>query len=111
VRDIAATARWLAARERLPVVVVGSGSVGVLGAFAAILEPEIAGVIALEPPSSFMDDGAPVLLNALRVMDVPEVLGLVAPRRLAIRGGSETVRKKVVDYYQAAGAAELLDVQ
>jgi dienelactone hydrolase len=111
VRDIAATARWLAARERLPVVVVGSGSVGVLGAFAAILEPEIAGVIALEPPSSFMDDGAPVLLNALRVMDVPEVLGLVAPRRLAIRGGSETGRKKVVDYYQAAGAAELLDVQ
>src|SRR5690606_4781934 len=80
VRDVIASARWLASRLGVPVVVVGAGGSGVLAAFAAGLEPEIAGVVALDPPNTLMDNGAPVLLNALRVLDVPEVFGLIAPR-------------------------------
>lgn len=110
-RDIVASARWLMAKEHLPVVVVGTGASGVLAAFAAVLEPELAGVIAVDPPASLMDRDAPVVLNALRVLDVPELLGMIAPRELILRGGSEPLRAKVRDIYQRADPADRLGLR
>jgi len=66
----------------IPVYVAGEGPGAVLAAYAALLEPEIAGVIAVKPPLSHMDADAPQFLNALRVCDIPEVFGMLAPRPL-----------------------------
>jgi dienelactone hydrolase len=108
--DIAATARYLRLElgNKVPVHVAGQGSAGVLGAYAAILEPDIAGVTLVDPPASHMEPTAPVLLNVLRVCDIPEVLGMVAPRPLTIVGGQEGTTAKVSAEYAAAGAQDRL---
>jgi dienelactone hydrolase len=106
VRDVAAAARYLKAKhgESVPVHVAGPGAAGLIGAYAALLEPDIAGVMVLDPPASHMDDGAPVLLNVLRVLDVPQALGMLAPRPLLVRGGDASLRDAVADIYRRAGA-------
>ncbi|MDB5348872.1 MAG: Acetyl xylan esterase [Planctomycetota bacterium] len=108
VRDIAATARYLRAKygEKVPVVVVGEGSAGILGAYAALLEPEIGGVVAINPPDSHMDATAPQLLNVLRVLDIPEALGMLAPGPLVIVRGSRELRERVGSLYETAGASK-----
>jgi dienelactone hydrolase len=112
VRDAIAAARWLNATEGTPVRLVGVGADGVIAALAAALEPEIAEVIAVGPPESLMEEGAPVLLNALRVCDVAEIFGLIAPRPLTIRGWSgKAGRHRVGAIYEAAGASERLAVE
>lgn len=113
VRDVAAVARHLRARygEDVPVVVAGEGAAGLLGAYAALLEPDIAEVVAVDPPPSHMDAGAPQFLNVLRVLDVPEALGLLAPRRLGLRGGARGLRERVGAIYERAGAGDHLDAR
>jgi hypothetical protein len=109
VRDVAATARTLRAwyGPEVPITVVGRGAAGLLGAYAALLEPEIAGVVAIDPPASHMDPGAPELLNVLRVLDVPEALGMLAPRPLSLRGErDEALEERVHDIYARAGAED-----
>ncbi len=82
--DIAATARYLHAKHggKVPVYVAGEGPAGVLAAYAALWEPEIAGVIVSKPPLGHSEADAPPLLNVLRVCDIPDVLGMLAPARL-----------------------------
>ncbi len=114
VRDVIAAAQNLAVHDghRRTVVLVGEGASGVLAAVAAVLEPSsIGGVIALKPPSSLMDEGAPVLLNALRSLDVTEILGLTAPRPLTIQGGGTSLRERLRTIYGVAGAAEALELK
>ena len=76
VRDIIAAARYLHAKYdgAVPVYVCGEHGAAVLAAYAALWEPEIAGVTAVDPPASHMDAGAPQVLNVLRVCDVPDAL-------------------------------------
>ena len=79
--DIVAAARFL--REKnpdVPLWVAGRGGKGVLAAYAALWEEDIAGVHLREPPAGHMDPAAPQFLNVLRVCDIPEVLGMLAPR-------------------------------
>lgn len=111
--DAAATARYLDQSHggNVPVAVVGRGAAGILGAYAALLEPEIAEVVAVDPPASHMDEGAPQYLNVLRVLDIPEALGLLAPRPLTIRGGQETLTERVGVLYDRADAAGRLDAR
>lgn len=108
--DIIAAARRVRANhgESVPVVVVGSGASGLLAAYAALLEPEIASVRVIDPPSSHMNAEAPRFLNVLRVLDVPEALGSLAPRPLALQGGDAKLRDRVTEIYQRAGAADRL---
>ncbi|MBI4661199.1 MAG: prolyl oligopeptidase family serine peptidase [Verrucomicrobia bacterium] len=105
--DIAASARFL--REKFggkaPVHLLGEGSAAVLAAYGALLEPDIEGVTLLQPPLSHMESSAPALLNVLRVCDVPEVLGMFAPRSLTVRGTPLDSLRKVEAIYRAAGAA------
>ncbi len=50
-----------------------------------------------------MDPTAPVLLNVLRVCDIPEVLGMLAPRPLTIIGSRGMNMTKASAAYAAAG--------
>ncbi len=105
--DVIAVARYLRAKHegKVPVHVVGEGAAGVLAAQAALWEPEIDGVILSKPPLSHMQDGGPQFLNVLRVCDVPEVLGMLAPRPLTIYGTAPEQLDKVAAIYAAAGSS------
>ncbi len=107
--DIIAAARYLHAKHAdIPIYLAGEGPAAVLAAYAALWEPDIAGMIALNPPSSHMDAKAPQFLNALRVCDIPDVFGMLAPRHLVLWGASGETRTKVAHIYAAAGTPEQL---
>jgi dienelactone hydrolase len=111
--DVIAAARHLKAQApgSPPVHVAGTGAAGILAAYAALLEPEIDGVTVVDPPRSHMEASAPQLLNVLRVCDVPESLGMLAPRPLTIVGGNADDVAKVTAIYAAAGAGEKLSAK
>jgi hypothetical protein len=87
--DIIAAARYL--KKTYPnarLELRGEGRGGVLAIYAALLEESIDGIRLGKIPESLMDEGAPALLNALRVCDVPEVLGMLGDRGLTMEGGA-----------------------
>jgi fermentation-respiration switch protein FrsA (DUF1100 family) len=111
VLDVIATARYLRSiHQDIPVIVAGEGSGGILAAYAALYEPDIAGVIAHQPPLTHMDPAAPQFLNILRVADVPQLLGLLAPRPLTIVSDDERVQRTGT-IYNAAGATDRLTIR
>jgi hypothetical protein len=55
-----------------------------------------------------MEPDAPSLLNVLRVCDIPDVLGMLAPRRLVLSGFPEQAARRVQAVYEAAGARDQL---
>jgi hypothetical protein len=111
--DIAATARYLRAlhKEQSPIQLVGESAEAVLAIYAALLESEIAGLILHQPSATHMDDSAPALLNVLRVCDIPEALGMVAPRPVTLIGGQTDWAGKATAIYRAAGATDRLVLQ
>jgi len=111
VRDVIAVARYLkAARAGTEVWVLGHGADAAIAAYAALLDDDISGAILLDPPATHMDPGAPPFLNVLRVCDIPDVLGMLAPRKLVIRSASTDAWAKTQAIYEAAGAAEALAI-
>jgi dienelactone hydrolase len=112
VRDICAEIGWFIDRskqEKLPVNnfrVVGKGQAGILAAYAALFEPSIKEVVVIDPPKSHKD--GPYFLNVLRVLDIPEALGLLAPTPLTIIGGDEKAFERTAEIYRLAGAADKL---
>ena len=107
VRDIAAAACYLRNEhgKDIPICVSGEGIGGVLAAYAALWESDITEVIVNKPPLSHMNDDAPQFLNVLRVCDIGDVLGMIAPRKLTAYGGNSDLLKKVAEIYDAAGAS------
>ena len=103
--DIAAAARLLREQHagKVAVHVAGEGAAGVLAAYAALWEPDIAGAVLRNPPLDHMLAEAPQFLNILRVCNVPDVLGMLAPRPLTIHGLDAAAVKKVAAIYAAAG--------
>ncbi len=108
--DVAATARFLHSEYQgdLPVVGVGENGAGIVAAYAALWEGDIASVIVNKPPSSHMQPAAPQFLNVLRVCDIPEALGMLAPRDLTIYGGENRLVSKVRALYATASASKKL---
>jgi hypothetical protein len=107
IRDVVAMARYLRALcGGKSLLVAGEGPAGVLAAYAAVLEAEIDGAILKDPSPSHMQPDAPQLLNVLRVCDVPEVLGMIAPGRLVIYDENAAWSSKTAAIYAAAGAAD-----
>ncbi|HEY3320071.1 MAG TPA: prolyl oligopeptidase family serine peptidase [Planctomycetota bacterium] len=88
----------------------GQGNAGILAAYAALYEPAVTGVIAVNPPPSHMPgaDGVygPPLLNVLRVLDIPEALGCLAPRKLVLIGARDPAFERTAAIYKLAGAQE-----
>jgi len=111
--DIAAAARHLHKEHgrRSPVYVVGETSSAVLAIYASLLEPEISGLILRDLPSTHMSDSAPALLNVLRVCDIPEALGMLAPRPVTLIGRQMDWAQKAAAIYQKAGAADKLELK
>ncbi len=58
--------------------VSGYGKAGILAAYAALFEPSIKEIVLINPPSSHKD--GPYFLGVLRVLDIPNALGMLAPR-------------------------------
>ena len=52
-----------------------------------------------------MDPRAPVFLNVLRVCDIPDALGMLAPRPLTLLQAKSDTLDKVREIYKAAGAS------
>jgi len=112
--DVAAAARYLQKKhkgEGAEVIVLGNGAAGVLAACAALWEPEIDGVVLADPPLGFMADTAPPLLNVLRVCDVPEVLGMLAPCPVTVFAEKSDALDKAAAIYAAARAKDKLVVK
>ena len=105
-KDVAT--RFSAGEIQPPVFVAGKSGAGLLAAYAAVLDERIAGATLISPPSTHMDTAAPPLLNVLRVCDVPTVLGLVAPRPMAIVGSAADDFRKTKAIYSAANADKRL---
>jgi len=57
--------------------VVGKGIQGIIGAYAAVLDPRVTRVILHSPPKSHRS--GPQFLNVLRYTDTPQVLAMLAP--------------------------------
>ena len=106
--DTIAAARYLRGKYNsdIPIYVLGEGTAGVLAAYAALLKPDITGVILNKPPLSHMNPKAPQFLNVLRVCDIPDVLGMLAPRALTIYDSRSELLQKVAEIYVAAEASK-----
>jgi dienelactone hydrolase len=89
----------------------GRGRSGILAAYAALYQPAIEAVIAVDPPASHRprspgEEYGPALLNVLRVLDIPEALGCLAPRQLTLIGAQEASFNRTAEIYGLAGASD-----
>jgi dienelactone hydrolase len=111
--DLAAAVRFVKSlyQDHTPVYLAGEGAWGVLSAYAALLEPDVSGVVMFHPPASHMEDSAPALLNVLRVCDIPEVVGMLSPRPVTVIGASGSWNQTPAQIYSSAGAAEKFSVR
>jgi cephalosporin-C deacetylase-like acetyl esterase len=115
--DIAATAHALETLKLTPdnVVegkrefrVIGRGPYGILAAYAALFEPSIKEVVIVDPPVSHRE--GPIFLNVLRILDIPEALGLLAPNvRLTLVNAKDRAFDRTAQLYKLAGAADKLE--
>jgi hypothetical protein len=81
--DILRSVDYLIEGEKLKlslISVYGRGYMGALALYAAAFDDRIIRVILDDPPSSHWQ--GPALLNILKLTDLPEVAGLVAPRQI-----------------------------
>jgi dienelactone hydrolase len=109
--DVAATIRMLdvidEGQPKFHWQVVGRGQAGILAAYAALFEPSIKEVVIIDPPKSHME--GPYFLNVMRVLDIPEALGLLAPNvRLTLINARDPAFDRTAEIYRLAGAADKL---
>jgi hypothetical protein len=81
--DILRAIRWVTDEEKLSassISLYGKDEMGIIALYAALFDERIKQVIVSDPPASHWQ--RPALLNVLRVTDVAEVAGALAPRRL-----------------------------
>lgn len=111
VQDVIAITGYL--REQFPNAVIriaGEGNEGILAAYSAVLDPEISEVVIGDIPVTHMNPTAPQFLNILRVADVPEMLGLLAPRKLEIVTSDKRIQK-TKEFYAAEGHVDRLTIR
>jgi len=81
----------------------GKGPGGVIAAYAALFEPGPIGAVLYDPPSSHCN--GPYFLNVMRVLDIPEALGLLAPLELTIYSNDKAF-ERTAEIYKLAGATD-----
>jgi dienelactone hydrolase len=86
--------------------VVGRGRSGIIAAYAALFEPSIKEIVIENPPVSHME--GPYFLGVLRVLDIPEALGMLAPRPLTLINANDPAFDRTAAIYRLAGAASKL---
>src|SRR5262249_55205671 len=114
--DVIAAARYLGESSRYArgpskgIRVAGSGSASLIAAYAAILDERVSGVTLVSPPTTHnLNNEAPQFLNVLRVCDVPDALGLLAPRSLTILSSAAGDFSRTAAAYASAGAKQALN--
>lgn len=103
--DILAAYRYVVDKQLTHPLILGEGKGGILAVYAALLDPAIPEVIVVDPPTSHKQ-GA-YMLGVLKVLDIPEALGLLAPRPLTIVG-DDPAFDRTAEIYRLAGAADKL---
>lgn len=112
VRDIIAAARFLRQRHGdAPLELAGEGAGAVLAAYAALWDPQVSRLTLVRPLLTHMDAAAPQFLNVLRVCDITDVLGMLAPRPLIVEGIAPDALSRTAEAYRRAGAAKQLLVR
>ncbi len=88
------------------------GPAGLLTAYALVLdERNSTALVLVEPPTTHQDAATPQFLNILRICDVPDMLGLIAPRPLEIITDHPQAFERTRAIYQAAGASSKLVIK
>jgi len=87
----------------------GRWTAGVICAYAALLEPAIEEIVVVDPPRSHRE--GPYFLSVLQVCDIPDALGMLAPRKLTLAGANDETAKRVEAIYEAAGAKDCLKIK
>lgn len=82
--------------------IVGRGQSGILAAYAALFVPTIGEVVIVDPPASHRE--GPIFLNVLRVLDIPDALGMLAPRPLTLVNAKDKGFDRTAQIYKRAGA-------
>ena len=107
VRDVASFLALYVEKDT-KVRLAGSGQAGIIATYAALFAPDkVSEIIIVDPPTSHRD--GPHFLNVMRVLDIPEALGLLAPDvRLTLVGKSakDKAFDRTAAIYEAAGAKD-----
>jgi dienelactone hydrolase len=85
---------------------VGRGEAGILAAYAALLRPSVKSVTIVDPPASHRS--GPQFLGILKICDIPEALGALAPRPLTLINASDPAFDRTAELYRIAGASDKL---
>ncbi|MFO0820390.1 MAG: prolyl oligopeptidase family serine peptidase [Pirellulales bacterium] len=111
IRDVLAVAAWVKVEyPGVEVRAAGADSLAVIAAYAALLEPRIAEARLISPPASHMHANSPAILNVMRLGDVPDLVGLIAPRPVKIERVDEASFGSTKRLYAAVGAAGSLRI-
>ena len=86
------------------IMILGRGVSGAIGLYAALLDPSIAQVTLLDPPTSHVD--GPIFLNVMRHTDFTEAAALLAPRRLNFYGRMPAAFSHTKKLYELQGLAD-----
>jgi len=68
--------------EERRIFLYGKGDAGVACVYAALLDEEVGGVVADSIPTTHLDGGH--IIGILKVLDIPQALGMIAPRPLGL---------------------------
>jgi hypothetical protein len=85
----------------VPLTLEGKGDMAVLALYAAIFEPTVAGLEMWRPPATHRS--GPALLNVLTVLDVPQAVALMSPRKVRIVLQEEDAWRWLLRLRQALG--------
>jgi cephalosporin-C deacetylase-like acetyl esterase len=104
--DVRAAIAYLDPKAKREWKLVGWGQGGILAAYAALFEPSITEIVVIDPPTSHRD--GPIFLNVLRVLDIPDALGLLAPKKLTLINAKDKAFDRTVQIYKLASAEDKL---
>lgn len=105
--DILRAVEWVHAEEKLTpksISLYGKGEMGILTLYAGVLDQRIDRVVMNDPPATHWR--GPALLNVLRVTDIPEVAGALAPRELVVVREVPDEFARAREIYALHGAAD-----
>ena len=86
------------------------GNAAVLAIYAACWSDCVDGLRLVSPPLTHMSNEAPQFLNVLRVCDIPDVMGILAPRSLEVSGVESDRLHRVRALYDSARCRERLTI-
>jgi pimeloyl-ACP methyl ester carboxylesterase len=82
VRRALAVLRGIADLKGQPTVLVGQKESAGLALYASLFEPDVKGLVLVDPPPSHVQ--GPILLNVRRYFDMPQAVALALPRQIEI---------------------------